>query len=395
MWADELKQALECLYDPLALSQLAICRRFERAVAESDSHRRAQAMRSILLDAIEVLQPPSSAMPLTPSLRGYELLSLHYVQRLSFAEASEELHISPRQAYRDLAAAVERLADYLSELAARQPAQAEEEPVTPSLQAELKRLGASKQETDLWAVVLAAVETVKPLADMRGTTIGLPAGESVFTATVEPALFRQVLVSLLSWALRHTSQGGVTLTGRQERNSDVISLRFRTGTPLPTLAEEVVQLCRSQGMRLALSESRAEAEVELHVPRQGKRLILIVEDNPAVVQFYQRLLQDTGRYELVAAPDSQSAPTMARTVGPDAVILDVLMPELDGWSVLRSLRELAETRGIPVLICSVFDEPELAQALGATACLKKPITAPALLQALERCLERGRSPQPR
>jgi CheY-like chemotaxis protein len=73
---------------------------------------------------------------------------------------------------------------------------------------------------------------------------------------------------------------------------------------------------------------------------------------------------------------------LARELAPVAVALDVMMPTQDGWEVLQSLKNDPTTRNIPVIICSVLDDPELAYSLGAAAYLHKPVTQADLLSAL-------------
>jgi Amt family ammonium transporter len=60
------------------------------------------------------------------------------------------------------------------------------------------------------------------------------------------------------------------------------------------------------------------------------------------------------------------------------------MPTMDGWEILQALQANPETRDIPVIVCSVWDEPELAYSLGATYFLKKPISQRDLWAALAR-----------
>jgi CheY-like chemotaxis protein len=71
---------------------------------------------------------------------------------------------------------------------------------------------------------------------------------------------------------------------------------------------------------------------------------------------------------------------------PDLILLDVMMPTMDGWQVLRSLKQNPTTEHTPIIICSVLKEPELAISLGARAYLKKPVDRLELLATLERIL---------
>ena len=68
----------------------------------------------------------------------------------------------------------------------------------------------------------------------------------------------------------------------------------------------------------------------------------------------------------------------------DCILLDVLMPGEDGWHLMSWLRRSPEAASIPVVVCSVLDQPELAISLGATGYLRKPVTQEQLRLALQR-----------
>jgi CheY-like chemotaxis protein len=111
--------------------------------------------------------------------------------------------------------------------------------------------------------------------------------------------------------------------------------------------------------------------------------ILIVEDNPGVSELYQRYLQGSPwRPTLLNNPAETLA--KAQELSPAAIILDVLMPEIDGWSILQALRTTPDLAHIPVIICSVINDPELAAALGAAVSLKKPLSRLELIEALQQ-----------
>jgi len=79
---------------------------------------------------------------------------------------------------------------------------------------------------------------------------------------------------------------------------------------------------------------------------------------------------------------------------PSVIVLDVLMPREDGWAILEELQRDEHLRHIPVVICSVLQQPELALAMGAAAVLTKPVTPESLRQTLETVLAGHGSPVP-
>jgi CheY-like chemotaxis protein len=232
------------------------------------------------------------------------------------------------------------------------------------------------------------VETVRPLAEARQVSLQLESAPEALSVAGEPALLRQLFLSLLSWAVRTSSGPRVAIAGCREGREAMVGLTFvpREAHP-PLLPPEMAELCQVQRIRAGMEAAAGgRARLTLRVPLQLRRVVLVVEDNPGVVELYRRILEDTGGYEVVTAPAPATAAALASELVPDAIILDILMPGQDGWIVLRSLKAGTATRRIPVIVCSVFEEPELASALGAGAYLRKPISSQGLIETVGRCL---------
>ncbi len=82
------------------------------------------------------------------------------------------------------------------------------------------------------------------------------------------------------------------------------------------------------------------------------------------------------------ARDGQEALDLFASVQPDAVLLDVMMRDVDGWQILQALKTDPYTQDIPVIVCSVLAEEALATTIGADAYLRKPVTQSSLVLAL-------------
>ncbi len=109
--------------------------------------------------------------------------------------------------------------------------------------------------------------------------------------------------------------------------------------------------------------------------------VLMVEDHPDIADLYQLKLQLEG-YRVAVASDGLAGLSLARSLLPDLILLDIHMPQLDGLQVLAALREDAATDDLPVVICSEDDSPQLikeAQRLGAVAYLVKANLLPSRL----------------
>jgi PleD family two-component response regulator len=103
-----------------------------------------------------------------------------------------------------------------------------------------------------------------------------------------------------------------------------------------------------------------------------------------VAVLFEMFLRGT-RYRLIRAKTAQSALRVAERVHPEVITLDVMIPFQDGWEIFRQLRANAATRAIPVVVCSILPEKEVALALGAADFLAKPVTRQSLIMTLDRC----------
>ena len=121
----------------------------------------------------------------------------------------------------------------------------------------------------------------------------------------------------------------------------------------------------------------------------GTKVILAVDDDPQVIALYERYLQPQG-YQVISLMDPARAKERARQIKPFAITLDIMMPGYDGWHVLNDLKNDAETRDIPVIVCSIIEEQERGFSLGAANYLLKPILEEDLVNALNQLNGDGR-----
>lgn len=106
--------------------------------------------------------------------------------------------------------------------------------------------------------------------------------------------------------------------------------------------------------------------------------LLVIDDEPSIVKAISRFLDPMG-YESVACYSGEGAVEMAREVKPDAILLDIMMPDRNGFDVLKDLKSSEETRTIPVIVITGLDDARTAFELGASEFIRKPFDMASLL----------------
>ncbi len=142
-------------------------------------------------------------------------------------------------------------------------------------------------------------------------------------------------------------------------------------------------------MELTLVESQDKA---CPVAEEGSELVLVVDDNPGIRAHISEVL--TGRYRVIEAADGHEAERMAKIKQPDAMLVDAAMPRVNGFELVKRLREDELTAHIPVIFCTAHadrDHEIRAFDTGADQFLKKPFSAEQLLSRLHQALTRRRT----
>lgn len=121
---------------------------------------------------------------------------------------------------------------------------------------------------------------------------------------------------------------------------------------------------------------------------EGDTVILIVEDDPAFARILAELIRRRG-YRVLAAGDGESGLKLAKEFRPAGVLLDVMLPGMDGWAVLDRLKADDTLKELPVHFISANDEAARGLEAGAIGFLTKPVSKAALLQAFDRLLHPG------
>src|SRR5262245_14040033 len=118
----------------------------------------------------------------------------------------------------------------------------------------------------------------------------------------------------------------------------------------------------------------------------ASQAILAVDDDPAILDVVAQVLADEG-YHVLTAGGGRTAVELARAQLPKLILLDLMMPEMNGWQVVAELRSSPQTRAIPILLLSARRDTELmANHLGVSSYLEKPFDLDELVARVRRLL---------
>ena len=120
-------------------------------------------------------------------------------------------------------------------------------------------------------------------------------------------------------------------------------------------------------------------------PDGQPNLVLAIDDNADAVVLIKAALKNTS-YTVVGVQDPLQVMELVQELHPCAIILDVMMPDLNGWQILHQLKENPATASIPVMMITVLTEPTTGYVLGADAYLIKPFKTTVLLNTLQHLL---------
>jgi PAS domain S-box-containing protein len=292
------------------------------------------------------------------------------------------------------------------------------------------------EHLELKPLVEECIATVRDYIGGREVEVYANVAADVVTIETDALKLKQILLNLLSNAAKFTEAGEIVVDARREASTLIVSVedtgsgiaaehlpfifdKFRQGDGSSTrkvggtgLGLAIVkELARVLGGSIDVKSSIGRGSVfTLRLPhvfsddanttrvttRDSDRFpfpagttVLVVDDDPLI---HQLLTAELEREDLrvVLATDGLTALRIAREQRPSAVVLDLHLPKLDGWSVLAELKSDPKTNHIPVVIISVEEERAKGLSLGACEYLVKPFEAERLVEAVSRSVGPGR-----
>ena len=314
---------------------------------------------------------------------------------------------------------------------------------------DLSKIEAGKMELELESfpvepLVRDVAATVAPTAEKNGNQVEVCCAADLGTMRADQTRIRQALLNLTANAVKFTERGVVTISAARESGDGREWVVFRiadTGigmTPeqMGRLFQDFTQadssttrkyggtglglaisrrFCRMMGGDITVESApgrgstfsvRLPAVVENAVvatgtggsnppvaaqppsrtPRRETPQILVVDDDPTVRELMERHLRKEGFAVLTAAGGVEGL-AQARRAHPAAITLDVMMPDIDGWTVLAALKGDPALADIPVILVTIVDDRQRGYALGATEYLVKPVDRARLVESLRALCE--------
>lgn len=315
---------------------------------------------------------------------------------------------------------------------------------------EAGRMTVNIESEEIQSIISNSVLTIEPMLKQKGLQLTTEITSKVKVLQTDIVKVKQILMNLLSNAVKFTEKGGITIRvydkdsmvafavqdtgiGIEKKNLELIFKEFQqvdssstrkyqgTGLGLAIarrlarmlggdlVAESVV----GQGTTFTLTlppvyiAKKGEEKIQTGnaqfvmqaekkqiqdvVTTIGGTRILCIDDDPDVLEILRKYLTPEG-YIVECATSGDEGIQLARKHKPSLITLDIMMPEKDGWQVLRELKQIEETKNIPVIIHSIVDNKPLALSLGAVDFLTKPAEPRTLLEVVTKfCQSRNQS----
>jgi CheY-like chemotaxis protein len=403
-FVNHIRDALTHLYDHVHLQSHPLAD-YLAETNDVGQVTRAQKLRRLLLNALEELSPPADACANSDAQIHYSALHYRYIDGLAPEQIAEILAISPRQTYRKIREGIEAVASLLWDrfqmevkvgAMVRPKAAADRRSMAQATVAYMNTQ-AHPEILEVSSLVAGVVKDLQPYCERIGAEIDLQMSAKSLYIHADRIMLRQALLNLLTSGLGQTARPRILVNLLQERRELRLSLeiqanqeseerRQKTAEREGIGLEVAMRLFELQGCQIYQARAGEQWRVELGLPLAGPHHVLLIDDMPDMLDLFQRFTIPYA-VEVTGAKSVDEATKLLDEFTPSLILLDVMLPRKDGWEFLQTLKANPATTQIPVIICSILNEPDLATALGADDYLRKPVRQEALLKMLVRWLD--------
>jgi CheY-like chemotaxis protein len=354
-------------------------------------------VQSEIVQVIKKLEPSAGVPLASGGRRDFDVLYNRFLLRLTQEQTAERLNLSVRSVRRAQRTATHTLARILWEHGLAREGAAEERGETAtgaqakSWRSQVKQDLAALQHSAPLAVanvedtIHYAVELESVLISRLGVGLKTEHVEPGLVAAIHPTVLRQILVIAIGEMARLPPDGDIAIGAVMEGEDVIVTLAAPiSGNSMPN-DSLIAEILSSQGGSAHVNIVGHLATLSIKVRSAGRVAVLVVDDNPDMVHFYRRCTAGT-RYHILHAAQGQRTADAIEAVAPDIIVLDIILPDADGWELLEQLHKRPGTRSIPVIVCSIVREENLASAFGAALYMPKPVERSQFLRALDQTL---------
>jgi CheY-like chemotaxis protein len=371
-------------------------------------------LQEALFNTIECLRPAPNTPPQSPTWRRYNILRMRYLEGLLQAEVAEELHLSLRHLKREQELAIEAVAFALFEKDSTQWPVGTQGVTWHAASAASNgedRAGVPSNLSFIDDALRNALSTLDIILQQHNLSVKVLLEDDLPRVVAEPMALRQLLVSALGWMMLGIVDQSLQVTAgtmgmRDQASAQVVvqlckplasgeqdhdSARDEALAVVQRLAPRVpCQMMLPTIMASSTPSSSVNERVQqapmamlkLAFDAHPARCVLVIDDDPDVIQLISHHLQHSNDFYALGLTQPSQVMQQVAASRPACILLDLMMPDRDGWELLRQLKTDPHTASIPVIISSVLQQYELAHNLGAYSILPRPFTSVELMATL-------------
>ena len=339
--------------------------------------------------------------------RVYQVLCYRFEEQSSQDDVAAQMAVSARQVRRLEQTAIHALASqiaahyglsfagHLNEKDRVSPESVQPvEEIRPAHEQELDwlRISYAPENADIYQLVESALKTAQPMLTAAGGSASIQLPADLPQVNGQTTTLRQILLNLLLAAMGAAPDPLVTIKGSlADRNIELFFSTARGESPYArsvdsgeflNLARRLAELSGGEVEQLPAPVGAAFL-ARLSLPAVDRVTVLFVDDNGDSLRLFERSLEGT-RFRFAGTRDPLRAIELAIESSARIIILDIMLPDIDGWEMLGRLRTHPRLGGIPVIISTILPHEQLAFSLGAAGFLRKPVSREALLELLNR-----------
>ena len=349
------------------------------------SGSKGEYLKKILLEAVENLKPAEKSYDInTTEWRVYIVLLNRYLEGMNSIDVAKLLAMSERQYRRYQKKAIQSVALLIWNRFILSKSDSVFEKTQESTQSEFNIF---REEIILADIIIGLQSLLATRLSEERVTFKIQKEGIAATIESDRVILRQILIEIVNTLLNFKTR---QLTFEIHQIEEQIALSIRSTIPFedgPIF--EVRENDQENNIwfwldKLGLTLEKIndpitnQTVIRILFNRSEQKKILIIDDQEPAIRLFTRYLSRSN-VKIIGFSKPEIVLHKVKEVQPDLIILDIMMPKMDGWEVLQSLKLDEQTKTIPVIICSAWGEPELAKSLGAVDFLRKPVTQRDLL----------------